>query len=106
MCRYFSTRNAARSGSFVRLEKLKNSALVPCSVLQALLRKYGNEQEFYQDTGMRIHRVKVQLVGMDKLRRQRGGVDKVQEVALLDAGISSAVSSLCLCMAPRKATAL
>ena len=35
----------------------------------------------------------VELVGMEKLRRQRGGVDRVQEVALLDAGISSAVSA-------------
>ena len=35
----------------------------------------------------------VELVGMEKLRRQRGGVDRVLEVALLEAGISSAVSA-------------
>lgn len=76
----------------MRLEKLESSALVPCTVLEALLRKYGSGGEAdYRDEGLKIHRMTVELVGMDKLRRQRGGVDRVQEVALLDAGIFSAV---------------
>ena len=45
MLRYFETRNGARSGSFVRLEKLESGALAPCTILEALLRKYGSGQE-------------------------------------------------------------
>ncbi len=95
--RYFRTRNGAKSGSFVRLEKLQSSATPPCTILQALLQKYSSGQEAYQedreDQGLRVHGMRVQLVGMEKLRRQRGGVDRVQEVALMDRGISSAVST-------------
>ena len=97
--RYFSTRNGEKSGSFVRHSKLQGTADTGCTVLHALHKKYDAND---QDNGrhqcdIRIGGKAVQLVGMEKLRQQRGGIDMLREVALLDAFISSAVGFRLLC---------
>ena len=92
--RYFSTCNLAKSGSFVRAEKLKASAKRHRTVSEALKDKYDLGSRGDHVTMELDQRVKVELVGMAKLRRQRGGIDRLQEVSLIDAGISSAVRHL------------
>lgn len=90
-CRYFSTRNLASSGSFLREEKARLGLVKGSTVLEALQTKYENKQD---DTAgdMRFDsRVRVELVGMAKLRQQRGGIDRLQEVVLHDSAISTTV---------------
>ena len=92
LCRYFATQRSNKSGSFVRLEKLRESAKRPSTVLQALQDKYEREQTEAGTSLNLTSRVRVELVGMAKLRQQRGGIERLQEVSLQDVAISSAVS--------------
>lgn len=90
--RYFFTCKSANSGSFVRSEKLRVTAKLVRTVSEALQMKYETEAREDQVTMELDQRVRVELVGMAKLRQQRGGVDKLQEVSLIEAAVSSAVS--------------
>lgn len=91
-CRYFSTQHSAASGSFVREEKVRGCAAKLQTLLEALKKKYEGKLEEDEQSDLKIDRhVRVQLVGMAKLREQRGGIERLQEVSLQDAAISSAV---------------
>lgn len=94
VCRYFSTRDGVSRGSFVRLEKLRSSATGGRTLLDALSRKYAesDDSDSLASQNTRIGgNVKVQLVGVRKLQIQRGGIERLQEIALLDAQVSSVV---------------
>lgn len=60
--------------------------------MEALQHKYNQQKAPMEDMHLTA-KIEVQLVGTEKLQRQRGGIDKLREVALLDARISSMVSS-------------
>ncbi len=91
-CRYFATKRSNKSGSFVRVEKLRVSTKRRITLLQALQDKYERELSEAETSLDLTHRVRVELVGMAKLRQQRGGIERLQEVSLQDAAICSAVS--------------
>ena len=86
-CRYFATKRSNKSGSFVRVEKLRVSAKRRITLLQALQDNYERELSEAETSLDLTHRVRVELVGMAKLRQQRGGIERLQEVSLQDAAL-------------------
>ena len=98
--RYFSTERGRKSGSFVRESKLCTIACTGQTILSALQNKYGERETGKAHDSEEIllnGRVKLELVGAEKLQRQRGGIEKLEEVTLIDCNISSVVSRSLLC---------
>ena len=82
----------------MRESKLQAMADTGCTTLEALERKYNpwsgaDRSGLHSEADMRLDdKVTVQLVGMAKLQHQRGGIERLEEVSLIDASISSIVS--------------
>lgn len=65
------------------------------TLLEAMKEKYENEDFELRgdDENLQLNgKVKFELVGMKKMREQRGGIEKLEDVSLIDSCISSAVS--------------
>ncbi|GAB4818591.1 hypothetical protein N2152v2_005637 [Parachlorella kessleri] len=104
--RYFSCRDGAQAGSFVRLPKFLEAVSLGCTLLEAIQRRYGGgdhlgtnssveqgEKEDVQPeelgtTTGRGSRVEVELVGAQQVARRLADLARLQKASVVDQGVA------------------
>ena len=110
---YFKCRSPS-AGSFLRLDKYKSQAELGCTVLEALQRRYG-DQDFKTDqtaeSAEQVSKaegrkgVEWQFIGADKVHAKISQIQSLDKATLIDCCISSVVRPLlhqAVCGRPRK----
>lgn len=110
---YFSCRSPS-AGSFLRLDKYNSQAELGCTVLEALQRRYG-DQDFHADQSaepaVQVSKaegrkgVEWQFIGADKVHAKISQIQALEKATLINCCISSVVRPLLhqvVCGRPRK----